>query len=98
VERPLVERVLAHVLREGTSRFARTIPKEGIESVTLSLAVAFWLTAAGFVAKAGLVVLIVSPVGYLFLFLTAILYLAALSRLISCWRRRGRYRSQLSRS
>lgn len=43
-ERSTVCKALARHLQDGTTKFAKGIPTEGIESVSLSLATAFWMT------------------------------------------------------
>jgi hypothetical protein len=53
-ERSRLQPVLARHVRQGTSKYARSIPKEGIKSVTLSLSAALWISRAWVVTFVGL--------------------------------------------
>jgi len=46
IERRTIARALSRHLRAGSTKYARSIPTEGVESVTLSLCAAFWLGRA----------------------------------------------------
>lgn len=44
IERARLQRVLVRHMRQGTSKYARSIPSEGIQSVTLDLSAALWVS------------------------------------------------------
>lgn len=58
IERARLEPVLMRHLRRGTSKYAKSIPSEGIVSVTLSLSGALWVVRAWLLLIVGLVLVL----------------------------------------
>jgi hypothetical protein len=99
VERARLERVLARHLRRGTSKYAKSIPNEGIESVTLSLSGALWIVRGWVTLVVGLAIVLpthgVNPlrvVGFVVLAAGAILFVVGAVRLGSALKSRNRFR------
>jgi len=103
VERARLERVLARHLRRGTSKYAKSIPREGIESVTLSLSGALWVVRAWLTLVVGLAIVLpthgVTPirlVGFVVIAVGVVLFGLGAVRLASAVKSRNRFRRNLS--
>jgi hypothetical protein len=59
IEKKRLAKVLARHIRGGSSKYARSIPKDGVESVTLSLSCALWVVRAWGLLVVALVLLLV---------------------------------------
>jgi hypothetical protein len=99
VERARLERILARHLRQGTSKYAKSIPNEGIESVTLSLSGALWVVRAWVTILIGLAIVLpthgVTPirlVGFVVIAAGVILFALGAVRLASALKSRNRFR------
>lgn len=99
IEHARLERVLASHLRQGTSKYARSIPNEGISSVTLSLSGALWVVRAMPALFVGLAIVVttsgaspVNLIGYVIVGIGAVLFLLGASRLAAAVRSRKRFR------
>jgi hypothetical protein len=99
VERARLERALARHLREGTSKQARAIPKEGIESVALSLSGALWGVRAWVTTWVGLVIVLPTHgvtsfrlAGFVAVAAGVILYVVGAVRLALALKSRNRFR------
>lgn len=98
-ERTRLQRALARHLRRGTSKYARSIPTEGIESVALSLSAALWGGWAWLVLLLGLSLTLptrhVEPirlVGYGVLAVGVSMFFFGAVRLVLAGRSRNRFR------
>lgn len=103
IERARLERVLVRHLRQGTSKYARSIPSEGIASVTLSLSGALWVMRAWPLLFLGLVIVftvhgtgLAKSVGYVIVAIGVVLFLLGSARLIRAVRRRNEFRQNHS--
>lgn len=103
IERARLERVLARHLRQGTSKYAKSISNEGIESVTLSLSGALWVVRAWLTLVVGLAIVLpthgVTPmrlVGFAVIAVGVVLFGIGAARLASAVKSRNRFRRHLS--
>lgn len=103
VERARLERVLARHLRQGTSKYARSIPTEGIESVVLSLSAALWVVRAWPILVVGLAIVLpthgVTPIrlaGFVVIAVGVVIFGVGVVRLASAVKSRNRFRRHLA--
>lgn len=103
LERARLERVLARHLRQGTSKYAKSIPSEGIESVTLSLSGALWVVRAWLILVVGLAIVLpthgVTPIrlaGFVVIAVGVLLFGVGVVRLASAVKSRNRFRRSLA--
>lgn len=99
IERRPIARALSRHLRAGSTKYARSIPTEGIESVTLSLCAAFWLGRAWLLFVPALILVIAGGgssvavvIGDAGLAIFGLLLIIGFLRLISAARSRSRFR------
>ncbi|MCU1363315.1 MAG: hypothetical protein JWM55_1143 [Acidimicrobiaceae bacterium] len=103
IERARLERVLARHLRQGTSKYAKSIPNEGIASVTLSLSGALWVVRAWLILIVGLVLVLpthgtapIRLVGFGVIAVGVVIFALGAIRLVSAVKSRSRFKRQQS--
>ena len=101
VERDTLRKVLARHLRDGTSKYAKSVRTEGIECVALSLSAGLWIVRAFWIFLVGIALFtlgrntpIVHTTGSLLLLLFAAVLVVGVSRLVQAWRHRRAFRQQ----
>jgi len=99
VERDALRKALARHLRDGTTKYAKSVRTEGIECVTLSLSAGLWIVRAFWLFLIGIALFtlgrnkpVVHAAGSILLLVFVAVLVVGLSRLVQAWRHRRGFR------